>query len=83
MGIFRILYIDMDSFYASVEQQLNPLLRGRPGEITAVDSDAGAIVAASYDAKALGIGVGTRIGEAKRTCLGIALVGSRHRVAPG
>ena len=80
MGIFRTLYIDMDSFYASVEQQLNPELRGRPVGITAVDSDAGAIVAASYDAKALGIGVGTRIGEAKRICPGIALVGARHRV---
>ena len=60
MGIFRTLYIDLDSFYASVEQQLNPELRGRPVGITAVDSDAGAIVAASYDAKAQGIGVSAR-----------------------
>ncbi len=52
---FRTLYIDMDSFYASVEQQLRPELRGRPVGITAVDNDAGAIVAASYDAKALGL----------------------------
>ena len=79
MGIFRILYIDMDSFYASVEQQLNPELRGRPVGITAVDSDSGAIVAASRDARELGIGVGTRIGEAKRICPGIVLVGARHR----
>ncbi|MCW8842182.1 MAG: UMUC-like DNA-repair protein [Rhodobacteraceae bacterium] len=77
---FRTLYIDMDSFYASVEQQLTPELRGRPVGITAVDNDAGAIVAASYDAKALGIGVGTRIYEAKKLCPNIALVGARHRV---
>lgn len=77
---FRTLYIDMDSFYASVEQQLRPELRGRPVGITAVDSDAGAIVAASYDAKALGIGVGTRIYEAKKLCPRIALVGARHKV---
>ena len=83
MGIFRTLYIDMDSFHASVERQLNLELRGRPVGRTAVDRDAGAIVAASYDAKALGIGVGTRIGEAKRICPGIALVGARHRVARG
>ncbi len=70
----------MDSFYASVEQQLTPELRGRPVGITAVDNDAGAIVAASYDAKALGIGVGTRIYEAKKLCPNIALVGARHRV---
>lgn len=80
MEKYRTLYIDMDSFYASVEQQLNPELRGRPVGITAVDNDAGAIVAASYDAKALGIGVGTRIYEAKKLCPNIALVGARHRV---
>ncbi|MEG3662857.1 hypothetical protein [Celeribacter halophilus] len=70
---FRTLYIDMDmdSFYASVEQQLRPELRGRPVGITAVDNDAGAIVAASYDAKALGIGVGTRIYEAKKLFQGL------------
>ena len=55
MGDFRTLYIDMDSFYASVERQLNPELRGRPVGITAVDSDAIAIVAASRDSRALGI----------------------------
>ena len=80
MGIFRILYIDRYSFYASVEQQLNLELRGRPVGITAVDGGIGAIVAASYDAKALGIGVGTRVGYAKRICPGIALIGARHRV---
>ena len=81
MGIFRTLYIDLDSFYASVELQLNPELRGRPVGVTAVDSDAGAIVAASYEAKAQGIGVSAReSGEAKRICPGIALIGSRHRV---
>ena len=48
-----------------------------------MDSDAGAIVAVSYDSKALGIGVGVRIGEAKRICPGITLVGARHRVTPG
>jgi DNA polymerase-4 len=77
---FRALYIDMDSFYASVEQQLRPELRGRPVGITAVDNDAWAIVAASYDAKVLGIGVGTRIYEAKKLCPRIALVGARHKV---
>lgn len=80
MEIYRCLYIDMDSFYASVEQQLDPKLRGRPVAITAVDHDAGAVVAASYDAKALGIGVGTRIYEARRLCPDIAFIGARHRV---
>ena len=46
-------------FFASVEQQLDPTLRGRPVAITAVDSDSGACVAASYEAKAHGVRTGT------------------------
>ena len=83
MDVFRILYIDMDSFYASVERELNPELRGEQAGITAADSDAGAIVAASCGAKAPGIGVGTRIGDAERIRPGIALVGARQWVARG
>ncbi len=57
MNPFRILYLDMNSFFASVEQQLNPALRGRPVAITAVDSESGACVAASYEAKAFGVNI--------------------------
>ncbi len=78
--MFRVLYLDMNSFFASVEQQIDPSIRGKPVAITAVDHDAGAVVAASYEAKRLGIGVGTRIYEAKRLCPGIHLRGSRHRL---
>ncbi len=80
MTVFRTLYIDMNSFFASVEQQLDPALRGRPLGITAVSAESGAIVAASYEAKAFGIGVGTRIHEAKELCPGIVFRPSRHRL---
>jgi len=80
MTVFRTLYIDMNSFFASVEQQLDPALRGRPLGITAVSAESGAIVAASYEAKAFGIGVGTRIHEAKVLCPGIVFRPSRHRL---
>lgn len=77
---FTTLYIDMNSFFASVEQELNPELRNRPVGITAVDSNSGACVAASYEAKAFGVKTGTKVQDAKRLCPGIVLLPSRHRL---
>ena len=70
----------MNSFFASVEQQEDPALRGRPLAITAISAESGAVVAASYEAKAFGVGVGTRIYEAKQLCPGIVFRPSRHRL---
>ena len=80
MTPFRTLYIDMNSFFASVEQQVDPSLRGRPLGITAVSAESGAVVAASYEAKAFGVKVGTRIYDAKSMCPGIVFRPSRHRL---
>ncbi len=80
MTPMRTLYVDMNSFFASVEQQAEPALRGRPVGVTAVSADSGAIVAASYEAKAYGVRTGTRVGEAKLLCPGIVLRPSRHRL---
>lgn len=80
MGPFSVLYLDMNSFFASVEQQLDPTLRGKPLAITAVDSDSGACVAASYEAKAYGVKTGTRVQDARRLCPGIIFRPSRHRI---
>ena len=80
MSELRTLYIDMNSFFASVEQHENPALRGRPVAITAVDSNSGACVAASYEAKAFGVKTGTPVWEARRLCPGIVFLPSRHRL---
>ena len=80
MSNFRTLYIDMDSFFASIEQQLDPRLRNKPVAITAVKNDAGCVVAASYEAKAYGVKTGTRVYEAKILCPGIFLRQSRHKL---
>ena len=77
---FNVLYIDMNSFFASVEQHLNPELRGRPLGITATEGDHGACVAASYEAKAFGVKTGTRVREARELCPGISFLPSRHRM---
>lgn len=77
---FTVLYLDMNAFFASVEQHLDPSLQGSPVAITAVDSDSGACVAASYEAKAYGVKTGTLVRDARRLCPGIIFRPSRHRL---
>lgn len=72
------LYIDFDSFFASVEQQLRPELRGRPVGVLPLDSPHTSIIAASYEAKKLGIKTGTPVKEAQEKCPDIALPVARH-----
>jgi DNA polymerase IV len=75
---FGFLHIDLNSFFASVEQQLHPEYRGKPTAVTATMADTGTIIAASYEAKEFGVKTGTKVGEAKRLCPGIALVNGNH-----
>jgi DNA polymerase IV len=58
----------MNSFFASVEQEMNPSLRGRPVAVIPVHADTTVCIAVSYEGKALGIKTGTPVGEAKRLC---------------
>lgn len=80
MSGFNTLYIDMNSFFASVEQQENPAWRGRPVGITALTNLTGCVVAASIEAKALGVKNVSRVADAKRICPQIILTPSRHRL---
>ncbi len=75
---FGFLHIDLNSFFASVEQQLHPEYRGRPTGVVGTMADTGTIIAASYEAKALGIKTGTKVGEAKAICPDIILVNGSH-----
>jgi DNA polymerase IV len=70
-----ILHIDFDSFFASCEQQFNPLLRNRPLGVTATNGRT-CIIASSREAKRLGIKTGSRTYEALRICPGLNLVGA-------
>jgi len=71
------LFLDMNAFFASVEQQLNPRLRGCPVGVVPVMADTSCCIAASYEAKRQGVSTGTRIAEAKKRCPGIQLVPAR------
>ncbi len=64
-----ILHADLDAFYASVEQVLDPGLAGRPLAV-----GRGVVLAASYEAKALGVHGGMPAGEARRLCPALTFV---------
>lgn len=68
------LYIDMDSFFATAEQQRRPELRGKPVAVCPFIHDSTSVLAASIEAKAYGIRTGTNIAEAKRLCPGLILL---------
>lgn len=62
-----ILHIDFDSYFASCEQQFDPSLRGKPVGVTATNGRT-CIIAASREAKKMGVKSVTRVWEAKRVC---------------
>ncbi len=76
----RALYIDFNSYFASVEQQDRPELRRRPVAVLPVMTDTTCCIAASYEAKRLGIKTGTNVGEAKRLCPDLVCVHARHEL---
>jgi DNA polymerase-4 len=78
MDNYRWLYVDFNSYFASVEQQLAPKLRGQPIAVIPVESDATCAIAASYEAKAFGVKTGTPIYEAKKMCPKLICVLAKH-----
>jgi DNA polymerase-4 len=74
------LFVDMNSYFASVEQDDRPELRGRPVGIVPMMADTTCCIAASYEAKAHGVKTGTIVADAKRMCPGLVLVEARHEI---
>ena len=79
-GYLNWLFVDLNSYFASVEQQVRPELRGRPVGVVPMLSDTTVLIAASYEAKAFGVRTGTVVADAKRMCPGIELVEARHEI---
>jgi len=69
-----VMHIDMNSYFASVEQQANPHFRGKPLGVCAYLSKNGCIIAASKEAKTLGVGTGAIVRDAKKLIPQIKLV---------
>lgn len=73
------LFLDFNSYFASVEQQVKPELRNKPVGVVPVTAETTCCIAASYEAKAKGVKTGTMVSEAKKLCPGINLVEADHR----
>jgi DNA polymerase IV len=68
---YGYLFVDFNSYFASVEQQHDPALRGQPVVVAPTAGEHTSAIAASYEAKALGVKMGTRIADARQICPGL------------
>ena len=78
--MLRALYVDFNSYFASVEQQMRPELRGRPVAVVPMIADTTCAIAASIEAKRFGVKTLTNVADARRLCPEIIFVESRPSV---
>src|SRR5688572_30485815 len=83
-SVRRIVHLDMDAFYASVEQRDKPALRGQPVVVGGQPDQRGVVAAASYEARAFGVRSAMSMARAVRLCPALVIVPpdfARYRAA--
>src|SRR4051794_20605151 len=73
-GRASVLHLDVDAFFASVEQRDDPALRGRP-----VAVGTGVVASCSYEARRWGVRTGTRLADARRLCPDLLVLPGDYR----
>ena len=68
------MHVDLNSCFAIIEQQANPLIRNKPVVIAAYDTPRGMIIASSYEAKALGLALGLSVADARKIYPGVIVM---------
>lgn len=74
MAVRTIMHIDLDSFFVSVEQVLNPKLKGKPVVVGGSPKRRGVVATASYEARAFGLRSGMPLITAARLCPGATFI---------
>ena len=80
MHNLRTFFVDFNSYFASVQQQIDPALRGKPVGVLPVMAETSCCIAASIEAKRFGVKTGTGVREARKLCPGIIMVEAKHEV---
>ncbi len=74
----RSFFVDFNSYFASVQQQVDPRLRGKPVGVVPVMAETTCCIAASYEAKRFGVKTGTLVRDARKLCPGIVIIEAQH-----